>query len=519
MSDFNQKPQNSEENSQKTQRNSNQADYYDFFEEDYEKAKQKEEELHRRREPLEREEVLQKYKSFSGSGSPQFSCGGPASGERPSGQTGSPLKKTTKIAFGVLAVVLAVLIFFFGVFCSKFFGSDASMLNEIYRTIQRYYYEDPDNEELIMAAGKAMVESLDRYSTFLSPLEYYELMNPTSGKSKLGASYTRKDGGDIVVYDVNIGSGAYDAGLRRGDVVLAVNGIGVTSSMTNAEFLQQVNRSATLQVRRTDADGAEQIYTYSVAEKEYTFTFVEYYFRAGGNVTTNMSDAYREYAKVDALSDGIGYLRLTEFMSEGENDEILASKDFANAMDLFRSVYGGKGKLVLDLQNNPGGRIDVAADIASYLLYRPDSKRLKLSVLRTRNNAGEETYYTDSVYEQYFDVTAAGKQIVCLTNGNSASASEMLLGAMLDYQTAEHVGTSSYGKGIAQSIVPIQRATIVYDGQEVESYYAVYLTVARFFTPVGNVCMHGIPYQPAAGNVQKTYEQQMQRANALFAAE
>ena len=99
-----------------------------------------------------------------------------------------------------------------------------------------------------------------------------------------------------------------------------------------------------------------------------------------------------------------------------------------------------------------------------------------------------------------------------LADSGSASASEMLLGAVTDYKTAVHVGTKTYGKGIAQGVIPLKAAQANINGEIVDSYWAAYMTYVKFFTPVSDVCHHGTGFEPEPENVAETYDGMIQRA-------
>ena len=98
-----------------------------------------------------------------------------------------------------------------------------------------------------------------------------------------------------------------------------------------------------------------------------------------------------------------------------------------------------------------------------------------------------------------------------LTDGYSASASELLLGSLLDYGTAVQVGTTTYGKGIAQGVILLKAALANIDGQLVDSYWAAYMTYVKYYTP-SDFCPHGVGFTPSAQNTADTYQQKMSRA-------
>ena len=147
---------------------------------------------------------------------------------------------------------------------------------------------------------------------------------------------------------------------------------------------------------------------------------------------------------------------------------------------------------------------------------KSDGKGVVVSVDRDKDDNIVDKTTTNSVYQNYFDVNAQQPQIVVLTNGRSASASELLTGALLDYQTAVQVGTNTYGKGCGQAVVQIKPAKANVGGKIVDSYWAAYMTFVKFYTPLSNQCMHGIGFAPQSQNVAETFESQIGRAIEIF---
>ena len=185
----------------------------------------------------------------------------------------------------------------------------------------------------------------------------------------------------------------------------------------------------------------------------------------------------------------IGYIRITSFEETTLSDGTITSaeNEFKEALIDFK--LSGKTKLILDLKGNPGGYVDSAVDIAQYLVYSEQGGRLQVTTLKNRNDQIIANHYIDETYyAEYFSTDLTEKSIVVLTDGNSASASELLLGAMLDYDTALQMGMTTFGKGIAQYCIPIERypVTILVNGEQVESYFAIYFTAAKYYLPNGD---------------------------------
>ncbi|MEG2158532.1 MAG: S41 family peptidase, partial [Clostridia bacterium] len=263
------------------------------------------------------------------------------------------------------------------------------------------------------------------------------------------------------------------------------------------------------------------------------FQFIEYYF---GAEKTNCSPKTQSIRNLQQVSHDTGYIRISEFSAISYNKEGVtvttsASKEFALAMDMFKSL--GKKYLILDLKENPGGDIEIAKEIASFLIYNKvegaSQKNLRVTSLIGKNI--NEIYTVTSQYSNYFDVTGDTKdtphnKISILTDGNSASASELLTGAILSYGTGVQVGSTTYGKGIAQTAIPLTKypKTIEVNGTQITSYYAIYLTIAKYYLPdEQNTNIHGVGLTPLAENIVEskplstdTYASLINKAQSLF---
>lgn len=426
--------------------------------------------------------------------------------------------------FITLGAVILVVVFFLGYFTFLLANPDLKFINDVLTLVneEAYIWDESDDKyqrDYAYQAAKAILSSIDQYSTLLTPEEYYELMNGTSQTtgSSNGVSYTVDDSGNYVVYQVDIGSPGYDAGLFAGDIVkrmtISGNYEGVADGtydidkFTALEDFKKYIHSEEINFVVT-RDGQDVEINSVKLSLSYPSSTVEYYF---DRVYTNMSQPYMQRIGASNLPSDTAYIRLTSFMYEESADEM------ARAMTLFEE--SGKKKLIFDLCGNGGGRSDVAAKIASYLVYdkqNTSGKNLTISVNKNKDDTVVSYETTDSVYDRYFDVSANKPLIVVLTDGGSASASEMLLGAMLDYGTATQVGTKTYGKGIAQGVIKLRAAKANIGGEIVDSYWAAYMTYVKFFTPISDVCHHGTGFTPTVINTAETYEQMMSRAISLL---
>lgn len=519
----------------------NQFDFYD------EELKKKEEE-EQRRNAQQSFNAQNYYSQGFDNGDPYFdngehSQGGGFGGAYYSAPPMPPQSsKSKKALWIILGCILLVVVFFVGyVVGHDFIKSDIAILNTVLESVKEgSLYYDRENWEnikrqMIVNGGTAMLQTIDGYGFLLSPLEYYSLMNPVaSSTASYGMSHVKIDLG-LYVHYVEYGSGAYLAGLEAGDLIISVTPFGGQKvdlrTASEAEITKAFSggwgASCTLEVIRNlytvsygDSLSVRRI---SMTKVEYGGQFVEYYFGAGN---TNLPSEMVSALGLERLdTDTTGYIRINSFENASYYDgdkyiETNAASEFGAAMAIFKTIYEGKGKLVLDLMGNPGGNVDYAEKIAGYLCYDKQNagNNSNLLVTTLRGNSGVlATYSTPSVYANYFDITASTPQIVVLTDGMSASASELLLGAMLDYGTGVHVGNTTYGKGIAQSIMPLEYyETLIFSDGTTQKYpYGIYFTTAKFYTPK-NINKHGVGFSPDRENTYFDVQDMINRAVDLL---
>ena len=309
-----------------------------------------------------------------------------------------------------------------------------SKLQLLEDTINTYYYKT-DIKSSAEADGmyKGLLESLDDpYSTYYTKDELSSMMSETEGVYYGIGAYITTDT-DLklpAVAGVISGSPAETAGLRTGDVIYKVNDES-TQDMTTEELVSKVKGKEGTSVHLTIYREGESGYLeFDITRKKVESPTVKY----------------------KMLDDKVGYLQITEF-------DTVTYDQFAEGLAVLKEK-NMKG-LILDLRSNPGGNLDTVCNIARQILPAGN-------IVYTVDRDGKRENYTCDGKNQL------KVPIVVLVNGYSASASEILSGAIKDYGIGTLVGTKTYGKGVVQRIFPFNDGT------------AVKLTVSNYFTPKGN---------------------------------
>lgn len=324
-------------------------------------------------------------------------------------------------------------------------AEDFSKVQLVESLIKENYLKDVDEKALREGQLKGLVASLeDPYSQYLTAEEYTDLSQQTSGEyGGIGVIVTPGEDNLITVVSPIKGTPGERAGLKPEDKIIAVDG---------KEFLAEDMDKAVKVMKGKPK--TKVVVTILRKEKD------------GSNKTFDV-DIVREKIRLETVNssvidDEIGYINITSF------DE-LTYKDF---MKDFKKLEEKDVKgLIIDLRNNPGGLLDVTADIADELLGEGN-------IVYTETKTGEKEYYKSKASKT--DIP-----LVVLVNGGSASASEILSGAIKDYERGELIGTKTFGKGIVQRIRPLPTK----DGS------AIKLTISEYFTPNGTN-IHGIGIEP-----------------------
>ena len=305
------------------------------------------------------------------------------------------------------------------------------------------YVEEPQAKQLIYGALKGMLATLDPYSQFLDPDSYNELKVDTGGEfGGLGIEITIKDDLLTVITAID-DTPAYHAGVQTGDRIVKIDGQ-LTRGITLLEAVKKLRGKPNTKVILTILrEGANEL-------KDVTLE------RAIIKI-----QSVRE-AKL--VGDHIGYIRLSDFRERTD-------KDLAAALDKLKgqSIDG----LVLDLRNNPGGLLDIAVSVSELFLKRQELIVTTKGRLRNQNME----FYARA------DGPVNGMPLVVLINEGSASASEIVTGAIQDHHRGIIVGTKSHGKASVQTIFPLK------DGS------ALKLTTSKYFTPNGRM-IHGQGIMP-----------------------
>jgi len=310
---------------------------------------------------------------------------------------------------------------------------DARLLAEVLERVKRDYVDGVDDHALMENAVRGMVSALDPHSAFLDADEYDEIRASTTGSYPgVGIEVAAEPEGIKVLRPIE-GSPAYRAGIQSGDLIVAIDGedIGIDLDHAIQRMRGPAGSRITLTLART---GAPAPIVVALQRAQVAVHSVEH----------------------TMLEPGYGYLRITNF-SETTAEDV----DRAIA-DLERSSRGALSGLVLDLRNNPGGVLEAAVEVSDLFLESgiivtaegrtPDSR------FRMEASPGDEL---------------AGARMVVLVNGASASAAEILAGALKDHQRALLVGRTTYGKGSVQTVMPLSNGR------------AIKLTTSRYFTPSG----------------------------------
>jgi carboxyl-terminal processing protease len=308
---------------------------------------------------------------------------------------------------------------------------------EIFDRIRNSYVEPVDDETLLQYAIDGMLSNLDPHSDYLLPEDFSELQEHTSGKfGGLGIEVGIEEGLIKVVSPID-DTPAEKAGIKSGDFIVSLDGKPVREmSLTDAidQMRGEPGTDIKLNIRR---EGEKELLEFVLTRAEIKVASVR-----GEN-----------------LGDGIGYLRITQFQDKSGTELIAAIEKLQKKATENKEQLNG---LVLDLRNNPGGVLGAAVEVSDAFL-----------------NSGLIVYTEGRISESDFRYSATEETIaediplIVLINGGSASASEIVAGALQDHKRAVIVGTQSFGKGSVQSVLPIA-------GNK-----AIKLTTARYFTPNG----------------------------------
>ena len=312
---------------------------------------------------------------------------------------------------------------------------DARLLAEVLERVRQDYVESIDDHALMENAIRGMVSALDPHSAFLDTEEYDEIRISTTGAySGVGIEVTMEDGSVKVVAPID-GTPAARAGIKAGDVIVSIDNVPVDTAGLN----DAINR-----MRGKPGTSVKVSVTRAQVEQPLDFVL-------------ERSNVQVHSVKQELLEPGFGYVRITHFSETTPTDLTKAITELKSA-----SPQGRLKGLVLDLRNNPGGVLEAAVSVSDAFL--DDG-----AIVSASGRAAESKFEMDATPGDLID----GADMVVLVNGGSASASEIVAGALKDHARAMLIGRTTFGKGSVQTVMPLS------DGR------AIKLTTSRYFTPSG----------------------------------
>jgi len=303
--------------------------------------------------------------------------------------------------------------------------------SEVLEIVERSYVEETDSKELIYGAINGMLQGLDPHSSFMTPELYKEMQVDTKGEfGGLGIQIGIKDGQLTVIAPIE-GTPAHKAGIEAGDYIVKVDDK-FTKGMSLMEAVNLMRGPKGTQVTVTIVRrGLKEPKAYTITRDIISIKSVRH----------------------EVLDGDVGYVRISQFQEKTD-------RDLQDAIDDLQEK--GVKSFLLDLRNNPGGLLDMAVQVTDAFL--PPEKL----VVYIQNRQGEKKEY----YSRRAGLDPSIPMVV-LVNGGSASASEIVSGALQDHHRAVILGTQTFGKGSVQTVIPLS------DG------YGLRLTTAKYYTPRG----------------------------------
>ncbi len=304
--------------------------------------------------------------------------------------------------------------------------------SQVLDMVERYYVRDVTRKELVEGAVRGMLQELDPHSSYMDKEEFEEMQVSTSGEfSGIGIEISMRNGQLVVVSPIE-DTPAYDAGLQSGDIIIEIDDQ-PTEGISLLEAVRKIRgpKGSTVQL--------------TVLHKDT---------KTPDRITIIRDTIPIISVKSDVLEPGYGYLRLTRF-NEHTTEELL---DALKGLQAKGEIKG----LVLDLRNNPGGLLDQAVSVAD--IFLADGK---IVYIQGKQESSRKDYLAKN------SVSDIGAPMVVLINAGSASASEIVAGAMQDLNRALLIGEPTFGKGSVQTIIPLS------DGGGMK------LTTALYYTPSG----------------------------------
>ncbi len=312
--------------------------------------------------------------------------------------------------------------------------ADAALLANVLERVKHDYVNPVDDHQLLQAAVRGMVSSLDPYSAFLEGEDYDDIKISSSGEyTGVGIEVSMQDDEVVVIAPLE-GSPAAAAGIRAGDVIVTIDGVAVNTTSLGDTIGRMRGKEGTTVKIGVEREGSSEPIVFAVKRQRVELHNV----------------------RSDLVAPGYGYLRIAQFSETTGEEAGTAVRSLAK-----QNKAPLKG-LVLDLRDNPGGVLEAAVAVSDAFL---DAGVIVTARGRT----------PDSQFEM--DATAGdllgGAPIVVLVNGGSASAAEIVAGALKDNHRATLMGRTTFGKGSVQTVIPLTADT------------ALKLTTSLYYTPSG----------------------------------
>jgi carboxyl-terminal processing protease len=350
------------------------------------------------------------------------------------------LKRRTAISIVLCAALLTVVgwTFDWGVSASADYvheiRKNIEVFGLIYQEISRKYVDPVDPDKFMKAGINGMLNTLDPYTVLIEKEDNAQLQIITHGKyGGVGMVISTRDGWPTVVEQPSEGTPALKAGLREGDRIIEVEGV-ATKGMKVDEVANRLRGEIGTPVNiKIAREGEPQPLEFHLIRAEITIHDVTY---------------------SGMIRDGIGYIKLTRFSKNAGYEVSQAVRDLKSQ---------GLKAVILDLRNNPGGLLEAAVEVSENFVKKGEL------VVSTKGR----TDGSDKQYRSEKDPQAGALPLVVLVNGNSASASEIVTGAIQDLDRGVIIGETTYGKGLVQTVVSLNRDA------------ALKITTAKYYVPSG----------------------------------
>ena len=310
----------------------------------------------------------------------------------------------------------------------------ARLFAEVMHRVKQDYVEPLDDSVLLESAIRGMVSDLDNHSQYLDAEQYQDIRISTTGSYSGVGLEVSTEGGLVTVIAPIDDTPAERAGILSGDTIIAIDGTPVNPDEPYGTVSKMRGRAGTPVRITVTRDGEESPITFDLRRESIRVASVRY----------------------EILEPAIGYVRVSQFNESTANELSRAIDDLQDQQD------GMLDGLILDLRNNPGGVLDSAVEVSDLFL--------NAGIIVSADGRTEESRFTRRAHRG--DVLD-GAAMAVLVNEGSASASEIVAGALQDHNRAMVVGTATFGKGLVQTVIPLSKGR------------AIKLTTSRFYTPSG----------------------------------